>query len=99
MKYRENVRHELDRRAKVIIILGIVVSFLVIMVPLWQKGSAATISMKMMKAEERLDRLEKEERVLLSSLSTVEDNAIREEVALAMADFSLKKGDKDSRFI
>ena len=68
MKYRENVRHELDRRAKVIIILGIVVSFLVIMVPLWQKGSAATISMKMMKAEERLDRLEKEERVLLSSL-------------------------------
>ena len=59
MKYRENVRHELDRRAKVIIILGIVVSFLVIMVPLWQKGSAATISMKMMKAEERLDRLEK----------------------------------------
>ena len=87
MKDRENVRHELDRRDKVIIILGIVVSFLVIMVPLWQKGSAATISMKMMKAEERLDRLEKEERVLLSSLSTVEDNTIREEVALAMADF------------
>ena len=44
MKYRENVRHELDRRAKVIIILGIVLSFLVIMVPLWQKGSAATIN-------------------------------------------------------
>ena len=43
--------------------------------------------MKMMKAEERLDRLEKEARVLLSSLSTVEDNTIREEVALAMADF------------
>ena len=87
MKYRENVRHELDRRAKVIIILGIVLSFLVIMVPLWQKGSADTISMKTMKAEERLDGLEKEERVLLSSLSTVEDNTIREEVALAMADF------------
>ena len=87
MKYRENVRHELDRRAKVIIILGIVVSFLVITVALWQKRPAATISMKMMKAEERLDRLEKEERVLLSSLSTVEDNTIREEVALAMADF------------
>ena len=87
MKYRENVRHELDRRAKVIIILGIVLSFLVIMVPLLQKGSAATISMKTMKAEERLDGLEKEERVLLSSLSTVEDNTIREEVALAMADF------------
>ena len=87
MKYRENVRHELDRRAKVIIILGIVVSFLVIMVPLWQKGAAATISMNTMKAEERLDGLEKEERVLLSSLSTVEDNTIREEVALAMADF------------
>ena len=87
MKYRENVRHELDRRAKVIIILGIVLSFLVIMVPLCQKCSAATISMKTMKAEERLDGLEKEERVLLSSLSTVEDNTIREEVALAMADF------------
>ena len=87
MKYRENVRHELDRRAKVIIILGIVLSFLVIMVPLSQKGSAVTISMKTMKAEERLDGLEKEQRVLLSSLSTVEDNTIREEVALAMADF------------
>ena len=87
MKYRENVRHELDRRAKVIIILGIVLSFLVIMVPLWQKGSAATINMKTMRAEEKLDILENEERVLLSSLSTVEDNTIREEVALAMADF------------
>ena len=57
------------------------------MVPLWQKGSAATINMKTMRAEEKLDILEKEERVLLSSLSTVEDNTIREEVALAMADF------------
>ena len=87
MKYRESVRHELDRRAKVIIILGIVLSFLVIMIPLWQKGSAATISMKTIKAEERIESLEKEERTLLSSLSRVEVSGIREEVALAMADF------------
>lgn len=87
MKYRENVRHQLDRRAKAIIILGIISSFLVIMVPLWQKGSAATISMKTIKAEERIENLEKEERTLLSSLSEVEIRGLREEVALALADF------------
>ena len=86
MKYKENLRHELDKRAKVIIILGIILSFLVLMVPLWQKGIRETMNMKTIKAEERIESLEKEERTLLSNLSTLEVNTIRQEVAIAMAD-------------
>ena len=83
MKYREDVRHIMDRRAKGIIILGIILSFLVVMIPLWQKGSTATISMKTVKAEEKIQNLEKEERALLTRMSTVEVDGIKEEVAIA----------------
>ena len=86
MKYREDVRHIMDRRAKGIIILGIILSFLVVMIPLWQKGSTATISMKTVKAEEKIQNLEKEERALLTRMSTVEVDGINEEVAIALAD-------------
>ena len=86
MKYREDVRHIMDRRAKGIIILGIILSFLVVMIPLWQKGSTATISMKTVKAEEKIQNLEKEERALLTRMSTVEVDGIKEEVAIALAE-------------
>ena len=86
MKYREDVRHIMDRRAKGIIILGILLSFLVVMIPLWQKGSTATISMKTVKAEEKIQNLEKEERALLTRMRTVEVEGIKEEVAIALAD-------------
>ena len=86
MMYREDVSHIMDRRAKGIIILGIILSFLVVMIPLWQKGSTATISMKTVKAEEKIQNLEKEERALLTRMSTVEVDGIKEEVAIALAD-------------
>ena len=44
------------------------------------------MNMKTIKAEERIESLEKEERTLLSNLSTLEVNTIRQEVAIAMAD-------------
>ena len=85
MKYKENVRHQLDRRAKIIIILGIFLSFIVIMIPLWQRGSALSLSLRSAKAEKRIEALDKEERTILSSLSEVEGTGFKEEVSLAMA--------------
>lgn len=85
MKYRENVRHELDRRAKIIIISAIVLSFAVVMIPLWQKGAALSLNLKTVIAEEKIENLEKEERALLSSLSEIERSGYKEEVALAIA--------------
>ena len=85
MKYRENVRHELDRRAKIIIVSAIVLSFAVVMIPLWQKGAALSLNLKTVIAEEKIENLEKEERALLSSLSEIERSGYKEEVALAIA--------------
>ena len=85
MKYRENVRHELDRRATIIIISAIVLSFAVVMIPLWQKGAALSLNLKTVIAEEKIENLEKEERALLSSLSEIERSGYKEEVALAIA--------------
>ena len=85
MKYKENVRHQLDRRAKIIIILGIFLSFLVIMIPLWQKGSSRVLERRTVAAEERLDELQGEERLLLSSISEVNGVSFTQEVAIALA--------------
>ena len=42
--------------------------------------------MKTVKAEEKIQNLEKEERALLTRMSTVEVDGIKEEVAIALAD-------------
>ena len=86
MKYKEDVRHKLDMKAKATIISGILMAFLVIMVPLWQKGSASALSFRSLAAEERINALDKEERVLLSSISTVDKSVCTSEVSLAMLD-------------
>ncbi|MGN1164266.1 MAG: hypothetical protein ACI4S4_05595 [Candidatus Ornithospirochaeta sp.] len=86
MKYKEDVRHQLDKKAKATIICGIIMAFLVIMVPLWQKGSASALSFRTVAAEEKINSLDKEERVLLSSISTVDKSIYRSEVTLALAD-------------
>ena len=51
MKYRESVRHELDRKAKAIIIMGILLSFAVMLIPLWQKGSSRVLERRTVAAE------------------------------------------------
>ena len=84
MKYRESVRHELDRKAKAIIIMGILLSFAVMLIPLWQKGSSRVLERRTV-AEERLDQLQGEERLLLSSISEVNGVSFTQEVAIALA--------------
>ena len=85
MKYRDSVRHELDRKAKAIIIMGILLSFAVMLIPLWQKGSSRVLERRTIAAEERLDQLQGEERLLLSSISEVNGVSFTQEVAIALA--------------
>ncbi len=64
MKYRENTRNRMDLRAKVIIILSLIVCFFVILVPIWQKGVTRKNHYELLIAEDRLESMEEEERSL-----------------------------------
>lgn len=84
MKQREAIRHELDFKAKATIIIGILLAFAVMMIPLWQNGKARTITLRTMAAEERIQSLENEERYLLSSISETGRNSFAGDVVLAL---------------
>ena len=83
MKYRENTRNRMDMRAKVIIILSLIVCFFVILVPIWQKGVTRKNHYELLIAEDRLESMEEEERSLVAYiLEKGNDTAVvREAVA------------------
>lgn len=85
MKYKEEIRRELDNKAKAIIIVGLVLAFVVMMIPLWQQGSAESLRLRAKGAEESLIELDKEERVLLSNISETNKHDLRDEVRIALA--------------
>ena len=66
MKYRENIRNKMDLKAKVIIVLSLVVCFFVILVPIWQKGVTRKNHYDLLIAEDRLESMEEEERSLVA---------------------------------
>ncbi len=66
MKYRENIRSKMDIRAKIIIIASIIISFFVILLPLWQKGITRSNQYSILIAKERLEKLEEEEKSLVA---------------------------------
>lgn len=74
MKYREDERHQLDMRAKAIIFASIIVSFLVALVPVWQKGMTRTNHYELILAEEKLEKMEEEEKSLIAFISSNGDN-------------------------
>lgn len=66
MKYSENTRGKLDIKAKIIIIASIIISFFVIMVPVWQKGITRSSHYEILLSEEKMERIEEEERNLIA---------------------------------
>lgn len=66
MKYRENIRSKMDIKAKFIIIASIIISFFVILLPLWQKGITRSNQYSILVAKEKLERLEEEEKSLVA---------------------------------
>ena len=83
MKYRENTRNRMDMRAKVIIILSLIVCFFVILVPIWQKGVTRKNHYELLIAEDRLESMEEEERSLVAYIleKGSDTEAVREAVA------------------
>ncbi len=73
MKYRENIRSKMDIRAKIIIIASIIISFFVILLPLWQKGITRSNQYSILIAKERLEKLEEEEKSLVAYI--LDENA------------------------
>lgn len=73
MKYRENIRTKMDIRAKIIIIASIIISFFVILLPLWQKGITRSNQYSILIAKERLEKLEEEEKSLVAYI--LDENA------------------------
>ena len=69
MKYRENERTQLDLRAKIIIIASIIVSFFVALVPVWQKGVTRKSHYELVLAQEKLEKMEEEERNLIAYIA------------------------------
>lgn len=74
MKYRENIRSKMDIRAKIIIIASIIISFFVILLPLWQKGITRSNQYSILIAKERLEKLEEEEKSLVAYI--LDENGI-----------------------
>lgn len=83
MKYRENTRNRMDLRAKVIIVLSLIVAFFVILVPIWQKGVTRRNHYELLIAEGRLESMEEEERSLIAYILEKGNDtaAVREAVA------------------
>ncbi len=84
MKYREDERRELDLRAKIIIFASIIVAFFVALVPVWRKGVTRQNHYELLLAEEKLEKMEEEERNLMAYILQ-NDSADRENKADLMA--------------
>lgn len=84
MKYREDERRELDLRAKIIIFVSIIVAFFVALVPVWQKGVTRQNHYELLLAEEKLEKMEEEERNLMAYILQ-NDSADKENKADLMA--------------
>lgn len=84
MKYREDERRELDLRAKIIIFASIIVAFFVALVPVWQKGVTRQNHYELLLAEEKLEKMEEEERNLMAYILQ-NDSADKENKADLMA--------------
>lgn len=66
MKYSENSRAKLDTKAKILIIASIIISFFVILIPVWQKGITRSSHYDILLSEEKIERMEEEERNLIA---------------------------------
>lgn len=75
MKYRETTREAFDMKAKIIIIASIIISFFVILIPVWQKGLTRSTHYEILLSEEKLEKLENEERSLVASILEKNDGA------------------------
>lgn len=83
MKYRENIRTKMDIRAKIIIIASILISFFVILLPVWQKGITRSNQYSILVAKEKLERLEEEEKSLVAYI--LDEKSSDNEVELRLA--------------
>ena len=76
MKYRETGRTDFDTRAKIIIFASILISFFVILIPVWQKGLTRSTHYEILLSEKKLESLEEEERNLIASILEA-DNEVK----------------------
>ncbi len=66
MKYREDTRAKMDIRAKIFVIASIIISFFVILIPVWQKGITRSSHYEILLSQEKIERMEEEERNLIA---------------------------------
>ncbi len=83
MKYRENIRTKMDIRAKIIIIASIIISFFVILLPVWQKGITRSNQYSILLAKEKFEKLEEEEKSLVAYILDENRDSTEGELKLA----------------
>lgn len=84
MKYREDTRAKMDIRAKIFVIASIIISFFVILIPVWQKGITRSSHYEILLSQEKIERMEEEERNLIAFIlekDTYVDNKVENLVA------------------
>lgn len=73
MKYKEDRRKFFDAKSKLIIVVSLLLSFMILMLSVWQSGLSRTNYYELLSAQKKLNDLDDEERNLVAFISEKEN--------------------------
>lgn len=73
MKYKEDRRKIFDAKSKLIIVVSLLLSFMILMLSVWQSGLSRTNHYELLSAQKKLNDLDNEERNLVAFISEMEN--------------------------